>query len=315
MHENEKIDIVYTWVDDSDSNWREEREKALVTENHLISKDANAKNRFRNRDELKYSLRSIDKFAKFINHIYIVTANQRPQWLKDHPKITVVSHEDIFPNKNHLPTFNSQAIEAHLHRIPNLSEKFLYFNDDCLLGSLAQPSDFFTADGKICIYLSENQISSDLQVSNPTLYHSACKNTDELLSKTYKKETRYEVAHTPYALTKSLVQETSDLFPEIFDLVSSHKFRMPSDFTLTNGLVQYHALYTQKGIIAKNVLFYIPIASDIELLSKRLAIARSIPCKFLCLHDIANEDTEMVIDFMIERFLETFLPEPAPWEH
>ena len=64
-------------------------------------------------------------------------------------RVSVISHKDIYPDKSHLPTFSSPSIEGsvslllaiigsvryilkhkktHLHRIPNLSEKFLYLN-------------------------------------------------------------------------------------------------------------------------------------------------------------------------------------------
>ena len=45
-----------------------------------------------------------------------------------------VTHEEIFVNKSHLPTFSSPAIEAHIHRIPGLSQNFIYFNDDVMFG-------------------------------------------------------------------------------------------------------------------------------------------------------------------------------------
>lgn len=47
---------------------------------------------------------------------------------------------------SHLPTFSSPAIETHLHQIPNLSEWFLYFNDDVMLGSPVWPQDFMTIE-------------------------------------------------------------------------------------------------------------------------------------------------------------------------
>ena len=61
--------------------------------------------------------------------------------------------QELFPNKSDLPTFSSPAIESHLHRIPGLSDKFLYFNDDVMFGSEVWPDDFFTyATGqKVCI--------------------------------------------------------------------------------------------------------------------------------------------------------------------
>jgi hypothetical protein len=56
-----------------------------------------------------------------VRQIFIVTNGQIPAWLNlDHPRIQVVTHEDIFLNKSHLPTFSSPSIEMHLHRIPGL---------------------------------------------------------------------------------------------------------------------------------------------------------------------------------------------------
>ncbi len=52
--------------------------------------------------------------------------------------------QDLFPNKSHLPTFSSPSIEAHLHRIPGLSDKFLYLNDDVMFGKDVWPDDFYT---------------------------------------------------------------------------------------------------------------------------------------------------------------------------
>ena len=60
--------------------------------------------------------------------------NQIPHWINlDHPRLTIVTHEEIFENKSHLPTFSSPAIEANLYRIEGLSDKFLYLNDDVFI--------------------------------------------------------------------------------------------------------------------------------------------------------------------------------------
>lgn len=117
------VDIVYLWVDGQDPQWLyhkktyEQREQMYVAPAQEACQD----NRFWDHEELKYSLRSLLKFAPFFNHIYIVTMNQRPKWLIDHPQITIVDHKEIFSNLHYLPTFNSQALECNLHRIPNLS--------------------------------------------------------------------------------------------------------------------------------------------------------------------------------------------------
>ena len=53
-----------------------------------------------------------------------------------------------------LPVFSSPSIEAHLHRIPGLSKKFIYFNDDVFLGAPTWPSDFWTPETGQKVYLA-----------------------------------------------------------------------------------------------------------------------------------------------------------------
>ena len=59
-------------------------------------------------------------------------------------KCVAVLWQEIFTNKSHLPSFSSPAIESHLHRIPGLSDKFIYLNDDVMLGKDVWPDDFYT---------------------------------------------------------------------------------------------------------------------------------------------------------------------------
>ena len=92
--------------------------------------------------------------APWIHHIYIVTNGQIPSWLDlSNPKISVVFHKDIFRVPHSLPTFSSPAIELNLHHIPQLSDYFIYFNDDVFLGQPVYPYDFYTLDqGQIMYY-------------------------------------------------------------------------------------------------------------------------------------------------------------------
>lgn len=101
--------------------------------------------RFADNDELRYSLRSLERFAPWVRRVYVVTNGQIPSWLNlDTPRLTLVTHEEIFPNRSHLPTYSSPAIETHLHRIPGLSQRFLYLNDDVFFGKEVWPEDFYT---------------------------------------------------------------------------------------------------------------------------------------------------------------------------
>jgi hypothetical protein len=117
--------------------------------------DTMSANRYRDSEELRYSLRSLVKNAPWIRHIYLVTDNQIPYWLNiDTDRLSVVTHEEIFANKSHLPVFSSPAIEANLHRIPGLSKKFIYFNDDVMLGTTVVPDDFVTLSGSQKFYMA-----------------------------------------------------------------------------------------------------------------------------------------------------------------
>jgi UDP-N-acetylglucosamine-lysosomal-enzyme len=114
-----------------------------------------APNRFQDNDELKYSLRSIEKYAPWIRNVYIVTNGQIPSWLNlSNSRVKIITHDQIFTNKSHLPTFSSPAIESHLHRIPGLSKKFIYFNDDYILAKPVYYDDFYTQSKGFKIHLA-----------------------------------------------------------------------------------------------------------------------------------------------------------------
>ncbi|XP_051974292.1 N-acetylglucosamine-1-phosphotransferase subunits alpha/beta [Xyrauchen texanus] len=111
--------------------------------------------RFEDNEELRYSLRSIEKHAPWVRHIFIITNGQIPSWLNlDNPRVSVISHQDIFQNQSHLPTFSSPSIETHIHRIPGLSQKFIYLNDDVMFGKDVWPDDFYSHSKGQKVYLT-----------------------------------------------------------------------------------------------------------------------------------------------------------------
>uniref|UniRef100_A0A5F8H438 N-acetylglucosamine-1-phosphotransferase subunits alpha/beta n=1 Tax=Monodelphis domestica TaxID=13616 RepID=A0A5F8H438_MONDO len=111
--------------------------------------------RFEDNEELRYSLRSIEKHAPWVRNIFIVTNGQIPSWLNlDNPRITIVTHQEVFQNLSHLPTFSSPAIESHIHRIEGLSQKFIYLNDDVMFGKDVWPDDFYSHSKGQKVYLT-----------------------------------------------------------------------------------------------------------------------------------------------------------------
>ncbi len=133
-----KIDFVIAWVDGSDKEWL--KEKAQY--NPEFNAD-DAAHRFRDWNLLRYWFRGVEEFAPWVNKIHFITWGHTPEWLNvDHPKLNIVNHTDYIP-KEYTPTFNSHTIELNLHRIPELEENFVYFNDDMFLISDVKENDFF----------------------------------------------------------------------------------------------------------------------------------------------------------------------------
>ena len=136
------IDLVYLWVDNNDEEWLKKKNSLLEKYKHC-NKDSVNDCRFENNDELKYSLRSVEKNAPWINKIFIITDNQKPKWLNtNNNKVKIINHTDIIPNE-YLPLFNSCAIEIGIPFIEELSENFLYANDDMFIWNEVAPEFFF----------------------------------------------------------------------------------------------------------------------------------------------------------------------------
>ncbi|XP_055624663.1 N-acetylglucosamine-1-phosphotransferase subunits alpha/beta [Toxorhynchites rutilus septentrionalis] len=138
------LDVVYTWVNGSDQ---------LFLERLKLYSDSRDKARYDDKNELKYSLRSLEKYAPWVRKVYIVTNGQIPFWLNlDCPKIQLIQHSDIADEEAILPTFSSTAIETFIHRIPGLSKNFLYLNDDIFLGAPLYPDDLITLSEGVKVF-------------------------------------------------------------------------------------------------------------------------------------------------------------------
>jgi len=134
------IDAVITYVDINDSNFRSQLKDKNQQKNL---------SRFESNQEIIYNLRSLEKHMGFIRTIYLLISDfqQIPTFLvASHYQLRIVRHSDIIPSSI-LPTFNSTVIENFIHKIPNLSEHFLYINDDWIVLKPRQWYHFFTPQG------------------------------------------------------------------------------------------------------------------------------------------------------------------------
>jgi len=150
-----KVDMVFTYVDGNDPAF-------IKKKRYYKGEDRfNPEIRHKNINEIYYSVLSVIKFIPWINKIYIVTDNQIPpidKKLLDSGKVKIISHEQIIPQK-YLPTFNSDVIESFLHNIPELSEVFLYNNDDNMHLDYVQVKDIYGYRGNNIIFNVKNEIT------------------------------------------------------------------------------------------------------------------------------------------------------------
>ncbi len=146
------IDLVYLWVDGNDREWLAKKYKFLG-KNLDFNNEATSIARNANNDELKYALRSVEKYAPWIRKIFIVTDEQTPEWLNlTNEMIQVVDIREILPPEA-LPCYNSVIIEHFLYKIPGLAEHFLYANDDMFFNAPITPKFFFNNHGHPIIRL------------------------------------------------------------------------------------------------------------------------------------------------------------------
>lgn len=159
------VDMVFTYVNGTDPAHIEKRHRfePLYPETEIrrnTPADRNPEARHVDVGEIAFSVNSVVKYLPWVRTIYIVTDSQVPPVSRDLiecGRVRIVDHQELIPGR-YLPTFNSLVIESCLHRIPGISEIFLYNNDDCMHFSPVPRSVFYTvgADGRILLDLRVN---------------------------------------------------------------------------------------------------------------------------------------------------------------
>ena len=311
------IDVVYTWVDGSDPAWQARKARALagngwVTE---VSEQTANHSRYASRDELRYSLRSLHCFAPWVRRIFLVTDDQVPAWLDtDHPDVTVVTHREIFGGTGQLPTFNSQAIESRLHRVPGLSEHFLYLNDDVFLGRPVAPTMFFTPGGLTRFFPSAAVVDSAPRRPSDPPANSAGKNNRRLIQEAFGRVLTRKMKHTPHPSRISVIAEIEQRFAEHVQATAGHQFRHPDDISLLSSLQQYYAYLTGRAAPGEIQYQYADLADD----RTPFRLARLLRHRHLdafCLNDTDSDPASAADqEQLLADFLPAFLPFASPYE-
>ena len=314
----EDVDAVYTWVDGSDPAFHAVRRK------YACSAADDQANRYRNNQELRFSLRSLQRYAPWVRRVHILTNGQGPAWLGcSHPRIHLVTHAEVFPEPQCLPTFNSHAIEMCLHRIPGLSRRFLYFNDDFFLGRDVRPPDFFTPKSGEIVFLEDFPLPDDPRQGSTR--ERACAYTQDILTRCWGAPAapRLMPSHTPQAYDRDLLFRLESLFQDEFRQTRGHRFRSGNDLAL-NVLFGYALLEspTERG---RHEIRVLPDRSRqyrlfmlghryLRTLHHYVKILWQRPC-FLCINDDLEEVSQYhPLVLSLRAFLALYYWRRAPWE-
>lgn len=308
------VDLVYTWVQGQDPAHRELR-NAWAVRSGLDPVVVNPDVRYVENDELRYSLRSVERFAPWVRNIFIVTPGQTPAWLDtSHPKIRMVHQDTIMAHPEHGPVFNSLAIEAQLHRIPGLAEHFIYCNDDMFLGQPCHKRDFFAPvpgpqpRGCLRVMLSERDedwIVPWTSVSGDRLARLWMAQWNNVkyaleLRRPWRK-VRKLTNHQAQSMTRTALRHAAKRLRRDWERTCASKFRDPDDLEFL-AVARYLAL--ADGSAVRGFLPHRVFGSEQELAAYDSA---SLPTLF-CVNDADHGDREHAHE------LQRLFPAPSAFE-
>jgi Stealth protein CR2, conserved region 2/Stealth protein CR1, conserved region 1 len=228
------VDVVIAWVDGGDPKHRAKRRRYLADPGGDAKPErvANDERRFSDNDEIRFCLRSIHNYAPWVRRIWLVTDDQVPAAINpiraEQCNIRIVDHREIFRGYEQLlPTFNSYSIESMLWRIEGLADRFLYFNDDMMLVGPAEPTDFFSHEGRVKLRGRWTNWQKQLQRGNA--FHS----TNKLLGAQmlgYTPEHFFSSNHAVYPLLRPVMEELFEEFQPAFLANAGYRFRNRKQF-------------------------------------------------------------------------------------
>lgn len=250
-----EMDVVILWVDGSDPAWLAQKSEYAPP----AVKGTDSKNRYRDWGLLPYWFRGIETFAPWVRKIHFVTWGHVPAFLnRNAEKLHIVRHDEFIPEE-YLPTFSSHTIEMNIHRIGDLAEQFIYFNDDMFLLRPMEESDFFQ-DGLPCTYggeipweftgsvgVWEHAVANNMGVINKHFpkkqavaahgkkyrdkhYRSKDNLRTLMLQKLYPHYfTGFKNLHAPAAYCKQTFLDVWAAEPELLESTCRNRFRSASD--------------------------------------------------------------------------------------
>ena len=164
----------------------------------------------------------------------------------------IVDHKSIFPDHSKLPSFNSHSIGANLHRINGLSERYLYLNDDVMLGRPVSKSKFFDELGRGYQFRSSRTFLPFSAESVPeSVVFAAARNGQQLLKEKFGHHAYQRFKHTPIPTVKSVMQSMEEELPEAWLRTLENRSRSTADFPVAGFLYFHYAFIKGKSLIGR----------------------------------------------------------------
>lgn len=327
-----KIDIVVRWVDDKDQTWQGEKKKYKLldqdfTEEQVLSDAGEV--RYRDWELLKFWFRGVEKYAPWVNKIFFVTCGQKPNWLNTyHPKIRIVNHNEFIPQE-WLPTFSSRTIDFNIYRIPDLSEQFVFFDDDMFIINKTQESDFFQ-NGLPCDSMVFNAITATcVDVINSNIFNDMAVINKYFMKSDFSKKERctmwftlkygkflyknlvlapwscylgFQDFHIPEGFLKETYRKLWKYENKWLSETCSHKFRKATD--LNQWLIRYWQL-ADKSFVPRSVNIgkYHELSDNNTIIHD---IIRKQKTKLLCINEGKVTNFEKEKQLLQQSFLSIF---------
>lgn len=296
------IDAVITWVDGHDPKHMKKRNAALKLQK-ITTQEGIDPTRVNQCNEITYCVHSIFKFAPWIRKIFIVTNDQVPPIINElrgteHEKrVIIVDQNLLFEGfEKYLPTFNSLTIESVLWRIHDLSEHFIYFNDDFFLIKPVLPQDFFQNNQVVVRGTWKTQSNKKFfrflyQRKNAlnNLHRRIQEKSAELAG--YSRRF-FTVPHAPMALKRTTIEKLWIKNPAIFLENLNFPFRDIKQFWAPS-LAQHTELKNKRALIDKKlnaVYIHFPIHTNKAVYQK---LEKSQNATFICIQSLDLADSEM----------------------
>jgi len=309
------VDVVLPWVDGSDPALAARRAQ-YATGDALSNEEVGGSTRYASVGEIRWCVASLLRYAPFVRKVFIVTDGQDPDlggMLRAYfpervDDVVVVDHRVIFRGReDKLPTFNSNSIDTLIWNIPELSERFLYTNDDVMLIRPATPADFFR-DGRYVCYAKRLSAGFVRLLRRLRPQHVGYKvsmlRALELLG---GGDHILNLGHTPCAMAKSWFVRWAEERPDMVENNLRDKFRTVAQFEVQEAFYLDEERRGRVRLVSDTAVSLLFKRCGDGYVEKKLrAFRKDVTRKFVCFNALnlcSDEEIAQVTAWLDERIL------------